>query len=61
MIYRVDFDPTDPAVVLLRSTGGIDSHADTHLVYGGGTNPTCNIVDDKDIPLPAFGPLKVRL
>jgi hypothetical protein len=30
-----------------------------HLVHGGGMNPACNIADDKDIPLPAFGPLKV--
>jgi hypothetical protein len=59
VIYRVDFDPTDPAVLLLRATGGINCHVNSHLVYGGGMNPTCNIADDKDIPLPAFGPLKV--
>jgi hypothetical protein len=59
VIYRVDFDPTDPAVVLLRVTGGINVHGNTHLVYGGGMNPACNIADDKDIPVPAFGPLKV--
>ncbi|HZW29198.1 MAG TPA: sialate O-acetylesterase, partial [Isosphaeraceae bacterium] len=59
VIYRVDFDPADPAVVLLRTTGGIVPNLNTHLVYGGGTNPACNIADDRDIPLPAFGPLRV--
>jgi hypothetical protein len=69
VIYRVDFDPNDPATVIL---GVFDNspillgkpHSlsePVSLVYGGGMNPYVNIVDEKDIPIPAFGPIEVRL
>jgi hypothetical protein len=69
VIYRVDFDPNDPAAVIL---GVFDNspillgkpHSlsePVSLVYGGGMNPYVNIVDEKDIPIPAFGPVEVRL
>ena len=61
VIYRVDFDPTDPAAVLLRSTGAMATLLSMNpvLYYGGGMNPYCNITDDKDISIHAFGPVKV--
>jgi len=69
VIYRVDFDPTDPAALIL---GVFDSspiymgkphplRAPLSLVYGGGLDPYVNIVDEKDIPIPAFGPVKIAL
>jgi sialate O-acetylesterase len=69
VIYRVDFDPNDPAAVIL---GVFDNspillgkpHSLTEpvaLVYGGGTDPYVNIVDEKDMPIPAFGPMEVPL
>ena len=68
-IYRVDIDPTDPSAVIL---GVFDNspillgkpHVLTEplsLIYGGGLDPYVNIIDEKDIPLPAFGPVEFRL
>ena len=67
VIYRVDFDPSDPAAVFL---GVFDNssilmgkpHSLTEpvsLIYAGGVNPYVNIVDEKDIPIPAFGPVEL--
>jgi len=67
VIYRVDFDPRDPSAVIL---GVFDNspillgkpHSlsePVSLIYGGGLNPYVNIVDEKDIPIPAFGPVDV--
>ena len=33
----------------------------TKLIYGGGQNPYINIVDDRDMPIPAFGPIDVPI
>ena len=30
------------------------------LIYGGGMDPYVNIVDEKDIPIPAFGPVEIQ-
>jgi hypothetical protein len=63
-----DFDPEDPAGVipglfdnsqLLGKPHKLDEPVD--LVYGPGTDPYVNIVDDKDIPIPGFGQLEVPL
>jgi sialate O-acetylesterase len=67
VIYRVDFDPTDPAAVIL----GVFDNAQllgkrhpftepVHLYHGRGSDPLINIVDERDIPLPAFGPVLVN-
>ena len=57
MIFRVDFDPEDPAalnlVVEKPVTGSIK------LIYGPGIDPYMNLVDDKNMPVPAFGPVEV--
>lgn len=69
VIYRVDFDPGDPAALIL---GVFDNspillgkrHAfsgDLSLIYGAGLNPNVNIVDERDIPIPAFGPVEISL
>jgi sialate O-acetylesterase len=60
VLYTIEFDPADPTSVLLRLVGDPDSLKDryrTVLYYGAGLNPYCNIVDDKDMAVPAFGPI----
>jgi sialate O-acetylesterase len=69
IIYRMDFDPGDPACVILGvfdnaliNSGGAKFHplkAPFRLIYGAGSSPYVNIVDQKDIPVPAFGPVDV--
>ncbi|MFN0055301.1 MAG: sialate O-acetylesterase [Planctomycetales bacterium] len=68
VVYRVDFDPEDPAGLILGVFDNAQLLGKPHklnepvdLVYGPGTNPYVNIVDDKDIPIPGFGPLEVPL
>jgi len=66
-VYRVDFDPADPAAVILGLFDAAPVVLGTHhplcgplgLMYGPGLNPNANITDDKDMPLPAFGPFDV--
>ena len=60
-LYRVDFDPTDPAAVLLGIYGKVIEGEQFQLMYGPGRDPYVNIVDEKDIPIPAFGPLELPL
>jgi len=70
VVYRIDFDPTDPAAVILGvldnaliNSGGAKYHPlrdPFHVVYGPGMSPFVNIVDDKDMPIPAFGPVLVK-
>jgi sialate O-acetylesterase len=57
--YRTGFDPDDPAGLIVRVFGPLKPA--THLIYGVGPTPYCNIVDDKDIPIPALGPLPLPL
>jgi len=70
VIYRVDFDPGDGSAVILGvfdnaliNSGGAKFHAleqPFSIVYGAGTSPYVNIVDEKDIPVPAFGPVMAK-
>ena len=57
-IYRMDFEAQDPAAVILRHDPPIGEPID--LYYGAGLNPYVNIVDEKDIPIPAFGPVEIK-
>ena len=67
IVYRVDFDPTDSASIILGicdnaliNSGGAKFHPldePFSIVYGPGMSPYVNIVDEKDIPIPAFGPV----
>jgi hypothetical protein len=43
--------------LLLRISGPLTEP--TRLVYGAGLNPYMNIVDEKDMAVPALGPLEV--
>ena len=70
VIYRVDLDPENPDAVILGvfdnaqiNTGGRKHFSLTEpfsIVYGPGNSPYVNIVDEKDIPIPAFGPIEVK-
>lgn len=67
-VYRIDFDPRDPSAVILglfdASPVVLGSHhpicGPLGVIYAPGLNPYANITDDKDMPLPAFGPLPVE-
>jgi hypothetical protein len=64
LFLDADDHPTDPAAIIL---GVFDNaqllgrrHAFTEpmqLYHGRGSDPLINIVDERDIPLPAFGPV----
>jgi sialate O-acetylesterase len=59
VIYHTQIDPDDPTSVVLLTTGPVVEPVS--LVHGAGMNPYVNIVDDMDIPIPAFGPIKIPL
>jgi sialate O-acetylesterase len=64
VIYTTEFDPKDTAAVLLRVAGEARSLSETFkavLLYGAGLDPSCNIVDDQDMAVPAFGPITLGL
>ena len=58
LIYAIDVDPYDAKSILIRLTG--KPPAGAILRYGYGFNPYCNIVDEADLPVPAFGPMEIR-
>ena len=60
MVYRVDFDPKDPSALIVGVWRPFKQEQD-RLIYGAGVNPYVNIVDDKDIPVPAFGPIDLEI
>jgi len=59
-VYRVDFDPNIPNAVIV---GIFHPFTDDpyELIYGGGLAPYVNIVDERDMPVPAFGPIAVNI
>jgi hypothetical protein len=57
-IYKADFDPSRPNVVILHATSAL--RETVALYYGAGVAPYVNIVDDNDMPVPAFGPVSVQ-
>lgn len=59
-VYRVDFDPADPSALIVGVFHPFASE-DEKLIYGPGLNPYANIVDERDIPVPAFGPVALPL
>ncbi|MCC6144003.1 MAG: sialate O-acetylesterase [Candidatus Hydrogenedentes bacterium] len=55
-IYDQEIDPNDPNTIILWLTKMPD---DPHLWYGYGLNPYCNIVDQENMAMPAFGPVAI--
>ncbi len=58
MVYKVEFDPSDPAAVIVWYSKAITRPV--KLYYGAGLNPYVNITDSLDMAIPAFGPISVR-
>ncbi|MCZ2146756.1 MAG: sialate O-acetylesterase [Bryobacterales bacterium] len=56
-IFRADFDPSAPDAVVLHISGKLPDGATLH--YGAGKDPYCNVVDQKDMALPVFGPMTI--
>ncbi|MCA9444812.1 MAG: hypothetical protein KC964_28760, partial [Candidatus Omnitrophica bacterium] len=50
--YAIEFDSEDPSMLLLRLGKPLPLPAE--LIYGPGLDPYVNIVDEKDMPIPAF-------
>ena len=57
---EAEFVEDDPAAVLLKCGVGIDFGRKPVLYYAAGSYPECNIVDEKGMAVPAFGPAKIR-
>ncbi len=58
-IYRVEL--TRSKVVLRTTLPDYQVQRDKMLCYGFGVNPYCNIVDEADRALPAFGPIPIPI
>ena len=59
MVYKVEFDPSDPAAVIVWYSKAITSPLT--LYYGAGLNPYVNLTDSLDMAVPAFGPITIEL
>ena len=57
-IFKAELDPARPDSVILWTT--TVPGRDVVLYHGAGPAPYVNIVDDEDMPLPAFGPIVVE-
>jgi len=55
LLYNGAFDPNNPNAVILKLQSPPPSEA--YLWYGWGRDPYCNVVDEEDMALPAFGPV----
>jgi len=58
---EAEFVANDPGAVLLKGGGRIDFGRKPVLYYAAGSFPECNIVDEKDMAAPAFGPVEIRV
>jgi lysophospholipase L1-like esterase len=55
--YRADLDPEDPSAVLVRVQMPLTDSE--YISYGLGMTAYCNLTDEADMAVPAFGPLSV--
>ena len=53
------FDPREPAAILLKFKNPVEPPF--YLYYGSDHTFPANIIDEKDMPVPAFGPVEVRI
>lgn len=56
-IYKVEFDSEKPNRIILWSAA--TPSEEMVLYYGAGAAPYCNIVDESDMAVPAFGPVEL--
>ncbi|MDD3927120.1 MAG: sialate O-acetylesterase, partial [bacterium] len=57
-IFSQKVDPQDPGSVILQLTGGEPLPGD-RVIYGPGLDPYCNLTDEADMAVPAFGPVEI--
>lgn len=58
VVYKAAFDPKDPAAVILWVSKAIAQPVS--LYYGAGLDPYANVVDSRDMAVPAFGPIRLE-
>lgn len=58
MIYKVELDPADPAAVLLWYSKPVTQPV--RLSYALGYDAYANLVDERDMAVPAFGPIRIE-
>jgi len=58
LIYDQRLDESIPNRIILDLQA--EAPADSILYYGWGADTYCNIVDEKDMAVPAFGPIPVE-
>jgi len=56
--YKADFDAARPNVIILSVAR--QQNRDVVLYYAASAAPYVNIVDDNDMPVPAFGPIELK-
>ena len=56
-IYKARIDPAEASTVMLYVQGPLPEKAT--LWYGYGKDPYCNVHDAEDMPVPAFGPMRI--
>jgi len=57
-IYKIDLEAARPQTAILHVA--FENDRDVVLYYGAGMAPYVNIVDENDMPIPAFGPIDVK-
>jgi sialate O-acetylesterase len=57
-ILWAKLDPLEPNSIILRALTPVKE--DNFLWYGWGWDPICNVVDELDMALPAFGPMRIN-
>ena len=58
-IFKIEFDPARPNIVLLRANGAVNK-GQMQLCYATGPAPYANVMDENGMPLPAFGPIQIE-
>lgn len=54
----VGIDTMQPDSIVIRTTGKLPAEA--YLYYGRGWDPICNVTDELDMAVPAFGPIRIE-
>jgi sialate O-acetylesterase len=56
-VFKVEFDPADPAAVIIHYSKAIT--APLRMSYGLGMDTYANLTDSLDMAVPAFGPVVI--
>lgn len=58
MVYNIEFDPSDPSAIIVWYSKKIKAAAS--LTYALGMDRYANLVDERDMAVPAFGPILIE-